>query len=85
MLVLSRLVDQVIIIGDSIEITVLAVKGDKVKIGVKAPLDIPVHRKEIYLAIKQENIEAAAIDAGELEKAAGILSEQGKNARDRTE
>ena len=54
MLVLSRQHDQSIMIGDDIEITIIDIRGDKVRIGVSAPLKIPVHRKEIYDAIKKE-------------------------------
>jgi carbon storage regulator len=79
MLVLSRTVEEAIMIGDNIVITVLEVKGDKVKIGISAPLNIPVHRKEIYLAIRQENIEAAGIDAGEVAKVIGLLAKKPKN------
>ena len=59
MLVLTRATNQTIMIGDDIEITIVDVKGDKVRIGIKAPRAIQVHRKEVYIAIKQANIEAA--------------------------
>ena len=61
MLVLSRQKDQTIMIGDNIEITVVDIRGDKVRIGINAPAQIPVHRKEVYDAIKQENKQAAHI------------------------
>ena len=61
MLVLSRQKDQTIMIGDKIEITVVDIRGDKVRLGITAPPQIPVHRKEVYEAIRQENKEAAAI------------------------
>ena len=61
MLVLSRQKDQTIMIGDNIEITVVDIRGDKVRIGISAPSQIPVHRKEVYDAIKQENKRAAAV------------------------
>lgn len=54
MLVLSRQLDQTIIIGDSIRITIVEVRGDKVRIGIDAPKDVTVHRQEIYDAIKRE-------------------------------
>ncbi len=66
MLVLSRQVNQSIMIGDEIEITVVDIKGDKVRIGIRAPSRIAVHRKEVYLAIKQENVEAAGTEAPDL-------------------
>lgn len=61
MLVLSRQKDQTIMIGDDIEITIVDVRGDKVRIGIAAPSNIPVHRKEVYEAIKQENKQAANV------------------------
>ncbi len=61
MLVLSRQKDQTIMIGDNIEITVVDIRGDKVRLGITAPSQIPVHRKEVYEAIQDENREAANI------------------------
>lgn len=55
MLILSRKIDESIIIGDDIEITILEIDNDKVKIGINAPRNIDVHRKEIYLQIQEEN------------------------------
>lgn len=52
MLVLSRQCDETIMIGDDIELTVIEIRGDKVRLGIKAPKDVPVHRKEIYTKIK---------------------------------
>lgn len=54
MLVLSRYKDQSIYIGDDIVITVVDVRGDRIRIGIEAPSNIPVHRQEIYEAIKRE-------------------------------
>ena len=54
-MVLSRQVDQTIMIGDDIEITIIDIRGDKARIGIIAPLELPVHRKEVYDAIKREN------------------------------
>jgi carbon storage regulator len=59
MLTLSRKVDESIMIGNEIEITVLEVKGDQVKIGISAPKSVPIYRKEIYLQIQESNREAA--------------------------
>ena len=64
MLVLSRQRDQSIFIGDDIEITIVDIRGDKVRIGIKAPPHVPVHRQEVYEAIKREK-EAAAQQTGE--------------------
>ncbi|NNM87131.1 MAG: carbon storage regulator CsrA [Phycisphaerae bacterium] len=57
MLVLSRQRDQSIMIGDNIEITVVDVRGDKVRLGINAPNTVPVHRKEVYQAIQREKLE----------------------------
>lgn len=59
MLVLSRKVGESIMIGDSIEICILATEGETVRIGIKAPKEIEVHRQEIYLSIQQSNKEAS--------------------------
>ena len=59
MLVLSRQKDQSIIIGDNIEVTIVDVRGDKVRLGITAPKDVPVHRREIYEAIQREKKEHA--------------------------
>jgi carbon storage regulator len=54
MLVLSRQCDQAIVIGDSIRITIIDVRGDKVRLGIDAPRDIAVHREEVYDAIQRQ-------------------------------
>ncbi len=54
MLVLSRQRDETIMIGDDIEITVVDIRGEKVRLGINAPPDVPVHRKEVYESIKRE-------------------------------
>ncbi len=54
MLVLSRQKDESIVIGDDIEITIVDVRGDKVRLGINAPKSIPVHRREVYEAIQRE-------------------------------
>ena len=59
MLVLTRKANQSIMIGDDIEISILSVLGEKVRIGIKAPRDVPVFRKEVFLEIQAENLEAA--------------------------
>jgi carbon storage regulator len=61
MLVLSRQKDESIIIGDDVEITIVDVRGDKVRLGISAPKNITVHRKEVYEAIQREK--AAKKDA----------------------
>jgi carbon storage regulator len=64
MLVLSRQRDESIRIGDDIEITIVDIRGEKVRLGISAPPHIPVHRKEVYEAIQREN-EANAKQRGE--------------------
>ena len=54
MLILTRRVGETLVVGDDITITVLGVKGNQVRIGIKAPQDVTVHREEIYERIKQE-------------------------------
>jgi len=53
MLVLSRKVNETIIINDNIVVTVVDIRGDKVRLGIEAPKDVPVHRQEVYEAIKR--------------------------------
>ncbi|MHC4387283.1 MAG: carbon storage regulator CsrA [Planctomycetota bacterium] len=57
MLVLSRQKDESIMIGDDVEITIVDVRGDKVRLGITAPKEIPVHRREVYEAIQREKNE----------------------------
>jgi len=61
MLVLTRKKGQSVIINDNIEITVLEVQGDQVRLGIDAPRDVSIHRKEVFLEIKEENKKAANI------------------------
>ncbi len=60
MLVLTRKLREAIMIGDDIEITIATIEGDQVKLAISAPKHVDIHRKEIYLAIQQENKEAAS-------------------------
>lgn len=59
MLALSRKKDESIIIGNNIEITILDIKGDQIKIGVNAPKSVPIYRKEVYSEIQESNKAAA--------------------------
>jgi carbon storage regulator len=54
MLILTRRAGETVMVGDDITVTVLGVKGNQVRVGIKAPRDVPVHREEIYQRIKQE-------------------------------
>jgi len=83
MLVLSRQRDETIMIGESIEITVVDVRGDKVRLGITAPTRIAVHRKEVYDAIRSENEDAARLETEEIEAIAGrVRPGRGRDARD---
>lgn len=71
MLVLSRHRDESIMIGDDIVITIVDIRGDKVRLGIDAPQEIPVHRQEVYDAIQRENAQAADLrptETGESEQ-----------------
>ena len=59
MLALSRKKDESVIINDDIEITIIEIKGDQVKIGISAPKSVPIYRKEVYMQIQNANKEAA--------------------------
>lgn len=63
MLALARKVNESIMIGNDIEITVLEIKGDQIKLGVKAPKSVPIYRKELYVQIQEENKQSgSAVD-----------------------
>lgn len=66
MLVLSRQRDESIIIGDNVQVTIVDIRGDKVRLGIVAPPEIPVHRKEVYEAIQRENRKAAGVSTEDL-------------------
>lgn len=81
MLVLSRQRDESIIIGDNVQITVVDIRGDKVRLGIIAPAEIPVHRKEVYDAIQRENRKASAVDTEDLAKLTSPTLRNGKRSR----
>ncbi len=68
MLILTRRPNESVMIGNDIEVVVLEVKGDQVKVGIRAPREISVYRKEIYENIQRENIEASKVDIKDLTK-----------------
>jgi carbon storage regulator len=74
MLVLSRQRDETIMIGDEIEITVVDIRGDKVRLGITAPTRIAVHRKEVYEAIRKENEEASRVASADLPNMGQVLA-----------
>lgn len=61
MLVLTRKKDQSIVINDNIEVTVLEIQGDQVRLGIRAPKSVSIHRKEVFLEIQEENRKAAEV------------------------
>ena len=72
MLALARKVNESIMLGNDIEITLLEIKGDQVKIGISAPKSVPIYRKEIYLQIQEENRQATEdIDVDALQQMFG--------------
>jgi carbon storage regulator len=78
-LVLTRRINQSIKIGDDVEIMIIEVRGDQVRLGVSAPREVAVHRKEVYLQIQQENVraaQAAASDETVTAALTGFLSNQ---------
>jgi carbon storage regulator len=78
MLVLSRQRDETIMIGDDIEVTVVDIRGDKVRLGISAPREVAVHRKEVYEAIKRENRAAAQVRPEDLPSLGSGLPNKGK-------
>ena len=81
MLVLSRKLEESIMIGDEIEIKVISVQGETVKLGITAPRTIPVHRKEVYEEIERENKLAAAgggMEIGKIDLMKHIMKDHGK-------
>ena len=73
MLALTRKTGDAIMINNNIEITVLEVRGDQVKIGISAPKDISIYRKEVYLEIQKENEEAQQISMDDVEALKNLL------------
>ncbi|NIP84057.1 MAG: carbon storage regulator CsrA [Planctomycetales bacterium] len=68
MLVLSRQRDESIMIGDNIVVTIVDVRGDKVRLGIEAPTEIPVHRQEVYEAIQRENRRASRLQTKDVKQ-----------------
>jgi carbon storage regulator len=76
MLVLSRQRDESIVIGDNVVVTIVDVRGDKVRLGIDAPREISVHRREVYDAIRRENQQAAQIEVDEARRIGTALPER---------
>jgi carbon storage regulator len=73
MLVLTRKTNQSIMIGDDVEVTVLAVSRDKIRLGIAAPKEVPVYRKEVYLSIKDESADGDGAVHGTVKSALNEL------------
>lgn len=76
MLVLSRKPNESIIIGDNIEVKVVEVRGEQVKLGITAPREISVHRKEIYDSIQQQNKQAAESGRTDIDKLSNLFKKK---------
>jgi carbon storage regulator len=74
MLILTRKLGEQITIGDDITVTLLEINGTQVKLGIDAPKDISIHRKEIYERIRVENLRSSEVDIDDLSEAASILT-----------
>jgi carbon storage regulator len=79
MLVLTRRLKESIKIGDEIEVTVLEINGDQVKLGISAPKNIQIYRQEIYLQIQQENSRATTASVNLLKEFSELLKRGGNN------
>ena len=82
MLILTRKVGETLMIGDQVEVTILSIKGNQVRIGVNAPKEIPVHREEIYLKVQEENRNASKSIKDDLINVVKLLKDkiQGKSS-----
>ncbi|RKD76518.1 MULTISPECIES: carbon storage regulator CsrA [Sinobaca] len=78
MLILTRKKDQTIKIGDDIEITITAVEGEQVKVGISAPKHVEIHRKEVYEMIQKENNQASNVDVSMLSQISELMKKNKK-------
>jgi carbon storage regulator len=81
MLILARRIGESIVIGDQVEVSVVDIKGDQVKLGINAPRTVPDFRREVYQAIQEENRRAAAATPGTLPRLEGLEPTQDPEAR----
>jgi len=81
LLILTRKVGESITIGDgSVTVSVMDIKGRQVRLGIEAPAEMPIHRMEIFLKIKEANEQATAAQANDLDVLSGLLKGKGENA-----
>lgn len=85
MLVLSRQKDESIMIGDNIVITVVDIRGDKVRLGINAPTEVPVHRQEVYEAIQRENLRVSRLNPSDVRPISQEQADHIRSQPDRTE
>lgn len=81
MLVLTRKLKESIMIGDDIEITIVGIDGDQIKLGINAPRDVDIHRKEVYLDIQNANREAGKAPSASI-NVAELLQRMGKEKKE---
>jgi carbon storage regulator len=77
LLILTRKVGESVAIGDDIQVSIVEIKGTQVKLGIRAPRDVTVHREEIYLKIQEENKRAAQVSADVLGPIEDLLLKKG--------
>ncbi|NLJ34413.1 MAG: carbon storage regulator CsrA [Firmicutes bacterium] len=82
MLILTRGIEEKIIIGDNIEITILGIQGEQVSIGIDAPRELSIHRKEVYEAIQAENLRAARSVTANLDKIGQMMESRQRENRE---
>jgi carbon storage regulator len=80
MLILARRINETIMIGDQIEVSVMDIRGDQVKIGIRAPRTVKVYRKEVYQLIQDENLKAAQSVPGTLPRLDSLVGKGGSPA-----
>ena len=83
MLILARRIGESIVIGDQVEVSVVDIKGDQVKLGISAPRAVPVFRREVYQAIQEENRRAAEAAPGSLPRLEGLDTAANRNQKAR--
>jgi carbon storage regulator len=81
MLVLSRQRDESIVIGENVVVTIVDIRGDKVRLGIEAPGEVPVHRREVYDAIQRENRRAGQLEPKDTQELSSLALGRPRIAR----